>query len=68
MLTFVKDNLDEMHGNSVWTKTKLREIKKIFTKIHSLVDSGPVISENIKLEAIDKLYGIDDSKNVDKGP
>ena len=44
MLTFVKDNLDEMHGNSVWTKTKLREIKKIFTKIHSLVDSGPVIS------------------------
>lgn len=57
MLEFIKDKLDDMHGNSNWIQIQLKKITKIFNEVHKLVGL-----EDSKLEAIDKLYGIDDTE------
>ena len=57
MVEFIKDKLDDMDGNSNWIQIQLKKITKIFNEVHKLV--GP---EDSKLEAIDKLYCIDETE------
>ena len=60
MITFIKTNLDEMHENSDWMQSRIKEITRLFNEIHS-----PAGSDDSKLESIDKLYGSVESDDDD---
>ena len=51
IIAFIKDHLNDMHGNSDWIKLIMIEIKKIYDINQQ---KG---TEDSKLEAIDNLYG-----------